>query len=317
MYKIILYVYILPRGSLCQRYIYKPSRKPKGRNSWSCWGSIYSEGIEQVTIGEIAKHLAWRAPPFTSIFPIKEEIAQEIFQNHYQRVERSKWTRGVGLSGDWLWAAGENSNHLFNYLFKNPREAGFVAELNYLYAKEWSAEMFAETMLQIYAKIVSLFWTAFNWASRTGRCARTWSLNWCWRSFSISFQAWSAVWVRWVRRWRRSLGWARRWSSHRFIELSWMGSKPLIQFWSIRYPFWWLEVIEAEKMVDTKNSNKEWSLKPERYAKLSVRPPHWTMWIYALSRWNYRADRREWFGKSTISSIAAGMQPASSVKCIF
>lgn len=105
-------------------------------------------GIEQVTIGEIAKVSRLTRATIYKYFSNKEEIAQEIFKiitkGWRDRNEREVW----GFQGTGYDRLEKFITTFFNYLFQNPREAGFVAELNYLYAKEWSAEMFAETMLQ-------------------------------------------------------------------------------------------------------------------------------------------------------------------------
>jgi AcrR family transcriptional regulator len=105
-------------------------------------------GIEQVTIGEIAKVSRLTRATIYKYFSNKEEIAQEIFKiitkGWRDRNERDVW----GIQGTGYERLEKFITTFFNYLFQNPREAGFVAELNYLYAKEWSAEMFAETMLQ-------------------------------------------------------------------------------------------------------------------------------------------------------------------------
>ncbi len=106
------------------------------------------KGIEQVTIGEIAEASRLTRATIYKYFANKEEIAQEIFKTITKgwrdRNELEVWNfRGTGYE------RLENFiTSFFNYLLQNPRETGFVAELNYLYAKQWSAEMFAETMLE-------------------------------------------------------------------------------------------------------------------------------------------------------------------------
>ena len=105
------------------------------------------KGIEQVTIGDIAKASRLTRATLYKYFSNKEQMAQEIFKTITKgwrdRNERDVW----GFQGNGYERLAYFLNHFFEYLFQNPREAGFAAELNYLYAKEWSTEMFAETML--------------------------------------------------------------------------------------------------------------------------------------------------------------------------
>ena len=106
------------------------------------------KGIEQVTIGDIAKASRLTRATIYKYFANKEDMAQEIFRSVTKgwrdRNEREVWAfQGTGYQ-----RLEKFITILFTYLFQNPREASFVAELNYLYAKEWSAEMFANTMLE-------------------------------------------------------------------------------------------------------------------------------------------------------------------------
>lgn len=105
------------------------------------------KGIEQITIGKIAKEARLTRATIYKYFANKEEIAQEIFKNTTKawrdRHEREVWDfQGTGFQKLENFLAS-----FFDYLFQNPSEAEFVAELNYLYAKHWSTEMFVETML--------------------------------------------------------------------------------------------------------------------------------------------------------------------------
>jgi len=105
-------------------------------------------GIEQVTIGKLAKASRLTRATIYNYYANKEEIAQEIFKtitkSWRDRNERETWNfQGTGYE------RLENFiTSFFNYLFQNPREARFVAEVNYLYARHWSVEMFVETMLE-------------------------------------------------------------------------------------------------------------------------------------------------------------------------
>ena len=105
------------------------------------------KGIERVTIGDIAEASRLTRATIYKYFANKEQIAQEIFKiitkGWRDRNEREVW----GIQGTGYERLENFITSLFSYLFQNPREAGFVGELNYLYAKEWSAEMYAENML--------------------------------------------------------------------------------------------------------------------------------------------------------------------------
>jgi AcrR family transcriptional regulator len=105
------------------------------------------KGIEQVTIGDIAAASRLTRATIYKYFPNKEQMAQEIFKSVTKgwrdRNEREVW----GFQGTGYARLEKFITSFFEYLFQNSRETSFVAELNYLYAKEWSAEMFANTML--------------------------------------------------------------------------------------------------------------------------------------------------------------------------
>lgn len=110
-------------------------------------GLFIQKGIEQITIGDIAKACRLTRATVYKYFANKEEIAQEIFKSVTKgwrdRNEREVW----GFQGTGYERLEKFITSFFTYLFQNPREASFVAELNYLYAKAWSAEVFAERML--------------------------------------------------------------------------------------------------------------------------------------------------------------------------
>lgn len=106
------------------------------------------KGIEQVTIGEIAVASRLTRATLYKYFSNKEEMVQEIFKSLTEgwrtRNEREVWTYpGTGYE-----RLERFITVFFGFLFLNPREARFVGEINYLYAKKWSAEMFATTMLE-------------------------------------------------------------------------------------------------------------------------------------------------------------------------
>jgi AcrR family transcriptional regulator len=106
------------------------------------------KGIEQVTIGDIAGASRLTRATIYKYFANKELIAQEIFKSVTKtwrdRNEHEVW----GYQGTGYQRLEKFITVFFGYLFQNPRETSFVAELNYLYAKQWSAEMFTSTMLE-------------------------------------------------------------------------------------------------------------------------------------------------------------------------
>ena len=103
-------------------------------------------GIEPITIGKIAKEARLTRATIYKYFSNKEEIAKEIYSNVTKgwrdRHEKEVWS----FEGNGYQRLENFLLSFFEYLFQNPREARFVAELNYLYAKQWSAESFVETM---------------------------------------------------------------------------------------------------------------------------------------------------------------------------
>lgn len=106
------------------------------------------KGIEQITIGDIARAAQLTRTSVFQYFGNKEELAQEIFKNITQnwrdRNSREVWNfKGTGHE--------RLENFIisfFNYLYQTPKEAKLVAEINYIYARRWSAQMFVETTLK-------------------------------------------------------------------------------------------------------------------------------------------------------------------------
>jgi AcrR family transcriptional regulator len=103
------------------------------------------KGIEKITIADIAQAARLTRATLYKYFTSKEHMAQEIFrvvtQGWAERNEREVWN----VPGSGYECIERFVNTQFNYLFQNLREAQFVAEFNYLYAKEWSVE----TMMQL------------------------------------------------------------------------------------------------------------------------------------------------------------------------
>lgn len=105
------------------------------------------KGIEQVTMRDVAEASHITRATVYKYFANKEEMAQEIFKSITKKWRDRNELEVWGFQGNGYELLERFITILFGYLFQNPREAGFVAEVNYLYAKAWSAEMFASTML--------------------------------------------------------------------------------------------------------------------------------------------------------------------------
>jgi AcrR family transcriptional regulator len=105
------------------------------------------KGIEKVTIADIATASRLTRATLYRYFSSKEQMAQEIFKSVTKgwrdRHEREVW----GFQGTGYERLEKFITSFFTYLFQNPSEASFVAEVNYLYAKKWPVERFTETML--------------------------------------------------------------------------------------------------------------------------------------------------------------------------
>lgn len=98
------------------------------------------KGVSQVTIGDIAEASHVTRATLYKYFTNKEVMAAEIFKGITKgwvlRDQNEVWSQpgtGYDLVERFVFS------HL-NYLFQNLREARFIAEFNYLYAKELSTE---------------------------------------------------------------------------------------------------------------------------------------------------------------------------------
>ena len=105
------------------------------------------KGIEQVTLANIAEEARLTRATLYNYFSNKEDIAKEIFltitKGWSALNAREVWSfQGTGFE-----QLEKFITAFFNYLFEHPQEASLVAEVNYLYAKEWSVEQFTETLL--------------------------------------------------------------------------------------------------------------------------------------------------------------------------
>jgi AcrR family transcriptional regulator len=108
------------------------------------------KGVENVTITDIEKASRLTRATLYKYFSSKEQMAQEIFKivtrGWAERDEREVWS----MPGTGYQQVERFVNSHFNYLFQNIREARFIAEFNYLYAKKWPTEvalkLFAENL---------------------------------------------------------------------------------------------------------------------------------------------------------------------------
>ena len=99
------------------------------------------EGIETVTLAEIAQSARLTKATLYRYFASKEEMAQEIFKvvtrGWGERNVREVWA----LPGSGYDYVERFVTSHFTYLFHNSREARFVAEFNYKYAQAWPAQL--------------------------------------------------------------------------------------------------------------------------------------------------------------------------------
>ncbi len=99
------------------------------------------QGIESVTITDITAATRLTRATLYRYFSSKEQMAQEIFkivtQGWRDRNVREVW----GTPGSGYDHVARFVQVHFDYLFQNQREARFVAEFNYLYAKAWPVEV--------------------------------------------------------------------------------------------------------------------------------------------------------------------------------
>jgi AcrR family transcriptional regulator len=99
------------------------------------------QGIDKVTLADIAAATRLTRATLYRYFSGKEQMAHEIFRivtkGWAERTQRDVWSR-PGSGYDYV--ARFVTSH-FEYLLQNIREARFVAEFNYLYAKEWPVEV--------------------------------------------------------------------------------------------------------------------------------------------------------------------------------
>jgi len=98
------------------------------------------KGIDVVSMGEIADAARLTRATIYRYFNNKEQIALEIFKvitrGWAERNQREVWN--APGSGRVLIERFLRSH--FNYLLQTPHEAGFVAEFNHLYSRQWPVE---------------------------------------------------------------------------------------------------------------------------------------------------------------------------------
>jgi AcrR family transcriptional regulator len=109
-----------------------------------------ANGVEPVTVGDIAKASRLTRATIYKYFSNKEEMAGEILKTvtkgWVERDEREVWS----LPGTGYEQIERFVRSHFDYLFGNPKEARFLAEFNYMYSKKMSVEaamrLFAENL---------------------------------------------------------------------------------------------------------------------------------------------------------------------------
>ncbi len=106
------------------------------------------KGIEKVTIADIATASRLTRATLYRYFPGKEQMAHEIFRfvtkGWAERTEREVWSQpGAGHAHVERFVIS-----YFDYLLANPRETRFVAEFNYLYAKQWPVEVMTQLLAE-------------------------------------------------------------------------------------------------------------------------------------------------------------------------
>lgn len=106
------------------------------------------DGIERVTLADIARAARLTKATLYRYFSSKEEMAQEIFKvvtrGWGERNQREVWAP-PGSGYDYI---ERFVTAHFNYLFHNRREARFVAEFNYKYAQAWPAELMSQLLAE-------------------------------------------------------------------------------------------------------------------------------------------------------------------------
>jgi AcrR family transcriptional regulator len=107
-----------------------------------------AKGIDKVTIADIATASRLTRATLYRYFPSKEQMAQEIFRiitkSWVERTEREVWS----LAGTGYARLEKFVISNFDHWLAHTREARFVAEFNYLYAKEWSVEVMTQLLAE-------------------------------------------------------------------------------------------------------------------------------------------------------------------------
>lgn len=103
-------------------------------------GLFIQKGIDQTTIGKIAKAARLTRATIYKYFSSKEQIAEEIYKNITKNWADKNKEEVWCVSGNGYEQIERFVTTHFNNLLQNPREARFVAEFNSLYAKAWPVE---------------------------------------------------------------------------------------------------------------------------------------------------------------------------------
>lgn len=105
-------------------------------------------GIESVTIADIAAVTRLTRATLYKYFPNRKEIAFEIFKtivSAWHERNKQVWS----YPGNGFQRIEKFLISIRDHLFRSPEEARFVAQFNYLYAKEWPSSQVLELLEQI------------------------------------------------------------------------------------------------------------------------------------------------------------------------
>ena len=129
--------------------IYVNHREAQRDRILACARELFTDrGIQGVTLSDIAVAAHLTRGTLYKYFTNKEDLAQAIFQattrGWVERGEREVWSiPGTGFERVERFVVSHAGA-----MFRNPREARFVAEFNALYAREWPVERMAPILAE-------------------------------------------------------------------------------------------------------------------------------------------------------------------------
>jgi AcrR family transcriptional regulator len=132
-----------------RKNIYAAHRKNQREKILEVAEELFIEkGIEPVTIADIAAASRLTRATIYKYFANRKEIAFEIFKTiisgWHERDKREVWSH----PGNGYQRIEKFLTSFCDYLLQFPKETRFVAEFNYLYAKEWPTSQVLETLQQ-------------------------------------------------------------------------------------------------------------------------------------------------------------------------